>query len=129
MQYNLMSVKAQLLREDFQRFWECVKPKRPAKFLESWYKEAMRGRLSPMKKFALSLRRHRHLILNWFRAAGTISSGVVKGFNGKPKLTTKIAHGFRTAKVIECAPFHAKGRIPEPEITRGFCYSKWLLVT
>jgi hypothetical protein len=36
------SVEARLLREDFRRFWECVNPKRAAKFLDSWCKEAMR---------------------------------------------------------------------------------------
>ena len=55
MQYNLKSVEARLLREDFQRFWECVNPKRAAKFLDSWCKEAMRSRLGPMKKVARSL--------------------------------------------------------------------------
>ena len=84
-QYHLKSVEARLLREDFQRFRECVKPKRAAKFLNFWCKEAMRSRLGPMKKVARSLRRHHDLILNWFRAAGTISSGVVEGFNGTAK--------------------------------------------
>ena len=50
-----------------------------------------------------SLRRHRHLILNWFRAKGTISSGVVEGLNGVVKLTIRKAFGFRTAKGIEIA--------------------------
>jgi transposase len=44
------------------------------------------------------LRRHRHLIHNWFRARGTISSGVVEGFSGKAKLITRKAFGFRTPK-------------------------------
>ena len=121
MQYNLKSVEALLLREDFQRFWECVNPKRAAKFLDSWCKEAMRSRLGPMKKVARSLRRHHDLILNWFRAGGTISSGVVEGFNGKAKLTTRKAYGFRTAQGIEFALFHTMGRLPEPEVTHRFC--------
>jgi hypothetical protein len=58
---------------------------------------------------------------NWFRAGGTISSGVVEGFNGKAKLTTRKAYGFRTAQGIEFALFHAMGRLPEPEITHRFC--------
>ena len=45
--------------------------------------------ISPGKKVAKSLRRHRHLILNWFRAKGTISSGVVEGLNGVVKLISK----------------------------------------
>jgi transposase len=74
-----------------------------------------------MKKVARSLRRHHDLILNWFRAAGTISAGVVEGFNGKAKLTTRKAYGFRTAQGIEFALLHAMGRLPEPEVTHRFC--------
>ena len=69
----------------------------------------MRSKLEPIKKVAKSLRRHRHLILNWFRAKGPISSGVVEGFNGVVKLTTRKAFGFRTAKGIEIALFHVLG--------------------
>jgi transposase len=74
-----------------------------------------------MKKVAKSLRRHRHLILNWFRARGTISSGVVEGFNGKVKLTTRKAYGFRTPEGIEFALLHVMGNLPEPESTHRFC--------
>ena len=33
----------------------------------------MRSRLEPLKKVARSLREHRELLLNWFRAKGTLS--------------------------------------------------------
>jgi len=56
-----------------------------------------------------SLRRHRHLILNWFWAKGTISSGVVEGLNGVVKLTTRKTFSFRTAKAIEITLFHGLG--------------------
>jgi hypothetical protein len=35
------------------------------------------------------LRRHRPLLLNWFRARGEFSAGCVEGMNGKAKLTMK----------------------------------------
>ncbi len=121
LRYNLRSVKAHLFREAFQRFWEYTNPAAAGKFLDSWSTEAMRSRLDPMKKVARSLRRHRHLILNWFRAGGTISAGVVEGFNGKAKLTTRKAFGFRTSQGIEIALFHVLGRLPEPDFTHRFC--------
>jgi hypothetical protein len=34
-----------------------------------------------MKKIAQSLRNHKPLILNWFRARGEVSTGVVEGMN------------------------------------------------
>ncbi len=39
----------------------------------------MRSQLEPMKKVARTLRNHRELFLNWFRAKGALSSGVVEG--------------------------------------------------
>lgn len=103
------------------------------KFLDAWCTRTMRSRLGPMKKIAKSLRCHRHLILNWFRARGTISSGVVEGFNGKAKLTTRKAFGFRTPQGIEIALFHVLGRLPEPKFThrfrRGGLYIRLVLLT
>jgi transposase len=90
LQYNLKSVRTHLLREDFRRFWEYTSPEWAAKFIDAWCTRTMRSRIGPMKKIARSLRRHRHLILNWFRARGAISSGVVEGFNGKAKLTRHV---------------------------------------
>src|SRR5260221_11398039 len=43
-------------------------------------------RIEPLKKIARSLRQHRPLILNYFRAKKTLSSGVVEGLNNKAKV-------------------------------------------
>ena len=42
-----------------------------------------------------TLRRHRDLILNHFRARKQFSSGVVEGLNNKVKVTVRKAYGFR----------------------------------
>jgi hypothetical protein len=49
----------------------------------------MRSRIEPMRKIARSLRNHRELILNYFRAQKLLSSGVVEGLNNKAKVTEK----------------------------------------
>ena len=49
----------------------------------------MRSRIEPMKKIARSLREHRKLILNYFRAQKLLSSGVVEGLNNKAKVTMR----------------------------------------
>jgi transposase len=41
----------------------------------------MRSRIEPFKKVARSLRQHRQLILNWFKAQGEHSTGIVEGLN------------------------------------------------
>ena len=56
----------------------------------------MRSRIEPMKKIARSLREHRELILNYFRAQKLLSSGVVEGLNNKAKVTMRKSYGFRT---------------------------------
>jgi len=45
---------------------------------------------------AHSLRQHRELILNYFRAQKLISSGVVEGLNNKAKVTMRKSYGFRS---------------------------------
>jgi transposase len=121
LRYNLRSIRSYLSREDFQFFWGYVSPHWAGVFLDRWCTRTMRSRIEPMKKVARMLKKHRELILNWFRAKGTISSGSVEGLNNKAKLTTRRAYGFRTAKGIKIALYHALGKLPTPEVTHRFC--------
>ena len=74
-----------------------------------------------MKRVARMLRRHRELLLNWFRARGTISAAAVEGLNNKLKLTTRKAYGFRTFRALEIALYHTLGDLPKPKVTHRFC--------
>ena len=120
LRYNLQSVRAHLHREDFQRFWEYQSPAWAGKFLDEWCTRVMRSRLEPMKRVARSLRTHRSLLLNWFRAKGTISAGIVEGLNNKAKLTMRKSYGFREYETIELALYHQLGNLPQPEFTHRF---------
>ena len=103
-----------LLRDaQYRVFWA-------GKFLDQWCTRTMRSKIEPMKKVAGSLREHRDLILNWFRARGTVSAGAVEGLNNKAKLTTRKAYGFRTCQAIEIALYHTLGKLPEPKFTHEF---------
>jgi transposase len=121
LQYNLKAVRAYLLKEEFQQFWEYVSPKWADKFLDEWTAKVMRSRLDPLKKVARNLRGHRDLILNWFKAKGQISSGAVEGLNNQAKLVSRKSHGFRTSRVAELAFLHQLGNLPEKSITHRFC--------
>ena len=66
------------------------------------------------------LRRHRELILNWFRAKKAFPSGIVEGLNGKAKLTTRKAYGYKTFKMLELDLYHNLGVLPEPEFAHKF---------
>ena len=120
LRYNLKTVRAYLLKEDFQQLWDYNSPTWAAKFLDAWCGQVMRSRLEPMKKVAKTLRRHRELILNYFRARKKLSSGVVEGLNNKAKLTMRKAYGFRTFRVTEIALYHALGKLPEPHAAHRF---------
>ena len=69
----------------------------------------------------LTVRGHRELLLNWFRAKKEISSGVVEGLNTNVKLAIRKARGFKSYNVAETALYHELGRLPEPECTHRFC--------
>src|SRR4029453_13288087 len=75
LRYNLRTVRAYLLKEDFQQFWDYNSATWAGKFLDEWCRQVMRSRIEPMKKIARSLREHRELILNYFRAKKLISCG------------------------------------------------------
>jgi len=120
MQYNLQSMRARLSREDFQRFWEYESVTWATKFLDEWCARTMRSKIEPMKKVVRSLRAHKDLILNWFRADGQISAGTVEGFNNKAKLAIRKAYGFRTYQSLELALYHQLAELPIPKHTHEF---------
>jgi transposase len=120
LRYNLKAIRSYLLKEEFQLFWQYVYSYWAGEFLDAWCRTVMRSRIEPMKKVARMLRSHRELLLNWFRAKKTISSGVIEGLNNKLKLTTRKSYGFRTFKVTEIMLYHTLGNLPEPECTHRF---------
>ena len=120
LRYNLKSVRAYLLKEDFQGLWEYVSPAWAGKFLDRWTTRAMRSQLEPMKRFAGTIRSHKELILNYFRAKKQHSSGRVEGLNNKVKVITRRSYGFRSFKCIEIALYHALGKLPEPKLAHEF---------
>jgi len=121
LKYNLQSVRAYLLKEDFQQFWEYVSPAWADKFLDRWTKRVMKSRIEPMKEVARMLRNHQELILNWFKVKNRISQGIVEGFNNKAKVTVRKSYGFRTYRVMEVALYHALGDLPMPDHIHRFC--------
>jgi len=72
------------------------------------------------KLVAKTLRSHRELILNYFRAKKQFSSGVVEGLNNKVKVTMRKSYGFRTFRITELALYHVLGKLPEPQLAHRF---------
>jgi transposase len=65
------------------------------------------------------LRRHKPLLLNWFRSREEFSAVCVEGMNGKAKSTMKKSYGFKSFTVAEVALLHTFGR-PSPQVTHRF---------
>jgi transposase len=120
LRYNLKTARAYLLKEDFQQFWEYQSATWAGKFLDDWCQQVMRSRIQPMKKIAMTIRSHRELLLNYFRAKKRLSSGVVEGLNNKAKLTMRKSYGFRTFRITEIALYHTLGKLPEPKVAHRF---------
>jgi transposase len=119
--YNLKTMRAYLLKEEFQLLWDYVSPAWAGRYLDRWCTRALRSRIEPIKKVARTMRNHRTLILNWFLARGEISGGATEGFNHKAKLTFRKAHGFRTFPVAKTALYQTLGKLPEPNFIHEFC--------
>jgi transposase len=121
--YNLRSVRAHLLREEFQQFWEYQSPFWAGTFLDRWCTRVMRSRLEPMKKMARSLLSHRTLILNWFQAREDVSLGATEGMNNKAKVITRRSYGFRIYETERIALYHSLGDLPDPadQFAHRFC--------
>lgn len=120
LRYNLKSVRAYLLKEDFQQFWDYSSAAWAGKFLDEWCRQVMRSRIEPMKKFVRTVRNHRELLLNYFRARKAFSSGVVEGLNNKAKVNMRKSYGFRTFRILETSLYHTLGKLPEPQLAHRF---------
>jgi len=117
---NLKTIRAYLLKEDFQDFWTYTSPAWAGKFLDQWCTQVMRSKLEPMKKVAKTIRAHRQLILNWFEAKNVISLGAVEGQNNKAKVVIRKSYGFKTSDMLKIALYHKLGKLPVPELAHEY---------
>lgn len=119
---NLRSVRARLLKEQFQQYWTYRSIWGANRFLANWTDLAMRSGIEPLKKFARTLQKHHHELRNWIIARGAFAAGATEGFNNKARITTRKAYGFRTYEHAEIALYHALGDLPEPDwLAHRFC--------
>ena len=121
LQYDLKTIRAHLLKESFQAFWEYSSPYWAERYLRLWCTRAMRSKLDPLKKFVRTVRKHQPLMMNWFKAKKAYSSGTVEGLNRRINLVTRRAYGYKSYDVLEIALFHTMGALPEPKMTHRFC--------
>jgi transposase len=81
----------------------------------------MRSQLEPIKKFVKTMRHHKELIFNYWKAKKAFNSGVVEGLNRKVNVVTRKVYGFRSEEVYRIALFHTLGGLPEPPAPHKYC--------
>lgn len=121
LRYDLKTVRAYLKVQALDALWAYRGAAWAGKFLDVWIRHVMLSRIEPLKKVARSLRTHRELILNWFRAKKLFNNGIVEGLNANAKLAFRKAYGYRTFQAAEVSLYHQLGHLPEPKLTHSFC--------
>jgi len=78
---------------------------------------------SVVKKIARTVRAHRSLLLNYFKAKKQFSMGCYLELNNKAKVTMRKSCGFRIFRILELAVYHSLGKRREAELTHDFFIS------
>jgi len=117
---NLKTIRAYLLKEDFQNFWDYTSATWAGKFLDQWCTQVMRSKIEPMKKVAKTIRKHKTFLLNFFEAKNQISLGAVEGQNNKAKVVIRKSYGFKTAEVLKIMLYHKLGKLEVPELAHKY---------
>jgi transposase len=121
LKYNLKTLRAWMLKESFDAFWQYNSPRWAKWYLHKWCTRAMRSQLEPMKKFVRTLRNHEELLMNYFKAGKHYNSGVVEGLNLRINLCMRKAYGYRSFELLQITLYHTLGKLPEPKFTHRFC--------
>ena len=107
---NLCTVRSYMLKEDLQLLWDCRPTTQANRFVKRWCRRRM-------------LRKHRSLVLNWFRTGRAFSSGAVEGTNNKAKLAFRKAYGFRSNQSYELELYRTLADLPRhslaPQVVRN----------
>ena len=107
---NMPIVRAYLLKEGFQGFWEHRHPIDAALYLRHWLRAAKRSRLEPFNRFARMIEAHLEGLLTW--TALRVSNGALEGMNNRIKLVSHRAFGFRRPTTYITAIWHSCGGLP-----------------
>lgn len=113
MRSNNPIVRACLLKELFQLFWDSDDPELARTHMLDWIRKAKRTRLTPFKVFVQLLEGHLEGILAWTNLR--LSNGALEGMNNKTKLVSHRGFGFRSATNFIAAICHSCSNLPLPD--------------
>jgi transposase len=106
--YDLQTVRAYAIKENFRHFWSYVYEANARKFFQEWHFWATHSRLRPIIKAAKRMKNHFERIITYFRHRATNS--IAEGINNKIEAAKRKAYGFRNRKrFINAIYFHCAG--------------------
>lgn len=100
-QANLKTAKAWAMKESLQDLWRYMSPGWAKRFLKKWCGWAMRSRIAPMKKVALTLKAHMDNVVTFCRHR--ITNAVAEGLNSKIMAIKRRACGYRNKEHFKTA--------------------------
>ena len=94
--YKLKTLRATQIKEAFQDLYLAETKSEFTQGLKRWYSWARRSRLEPIKKAALSIKKHWDGVVQWFDTR--LSNGFLEGMNSRIQNAKRRAFGYRTFK-------------------------------
>ena len=82
-----------MLKDDLKELWSYRHAGYAARAWRSWYRQAMRSRIAPLKRFARKLKPYLPGILGHCRYP--LDTSLLEGINNKIKVIKRMAYGFR----------------------------------
>ena len=108
-QTNLKTARAYQLRCAFQDIYAEPDWWWAEHVFDRWCSWARRSRLEPMKKLALTLRKHRDGILRWFHSR--IANGLIEGINSLIQAAKAKARGYRSLRNLKAITYLIAGKL------------------
>jgi len=109
---NRRIYRAWRLKDEFEQFWEYVRPSAAENFLRSWTATAMKSRLEPIKAFVKTLRKNAENILAFVETR--LTNATAEGINRIIKIIKNRASGFRSFEPFSDLIFLCVGDLDIP---------------
>jgi transposase len=121
---KLKTARAWLLKSVLQDVFTPANRQAGPELLRSWYKWAIRSRLSPMVDLARTIKRHWDGVVNWFDSQ--ISNGVLEAINGLIQAAKRRARGYRNTQNMIAIIYLLLGKLDLalPSTAPGFAHTK-----
>ena len=109
---NYRIYRAWVLKDEFEVFWEYEYTGSAESFFNGWITTALKSRLKPMMKFAMTLRRHAVHILPFIKTK--LTNAISEGINRIIKIVKNRASGFRNLSSFADMIFLTVGYVDIP---------------